>query len=194
MERRPRGRSLPADAMVLRERFLQVDPYRRVGAPCPAGRFCGITLLDVSTMKCQLHLSLFIHSRRHHEPSWRHKGSLPLALNRWLNGVSTPNKCSEAIPQFTRCTPGQHSGCLLDQRCISEATHVGKGTGKPPDIGNRCGPPRFCAPLDTLALGGHKCTTRTSSAERFLLWDQRHNQYGPGPPPDDLSPTHTRDP
>jgi hypothetical protein len=69
MERRPRGRSLPADAMVLRERFLQVDPYRRVGAPCPAGRFCGITLLDVSTMKCQIASQLFIHSRRHHEAS-----------------------------------------------------------------------------------------------------------------------------
>jgi hypothetical protein len=48
--------------------------------PCPAGRFCGITLLDVSVIKCQLHLSLFIHSRRHHEASWRHKGSSPLAL------------------------------------------------------------------------------------------------------------------
>jgi len=31
-------------------------------------------------MKRQLHLSLFIHSRGHHEASWRHPGSSPLAL------------------------------------------------------------------------------------------------------------------
>jgi FMN-dependent oxidoreductase (nitrilotriacetate monooxygenase family) len=31
-------------------------------------------------MKRQLHLNLFIHSRGHHEASWRHKGSSPLAL------------------------------------------------------------------------------------------------------------------
>src|SRR5215468_1979544 len=34
----------------------------------------------VSTMKRQLHLNLFIHSRGHHEASWRHPGSSPLAL------------------------------------------------------------------------------------------------------------------
>jgi FMN-dependent oxidoreductase (nitrilotriacetate monooxygenase family) len=31
-------------------------------------------------MKRQLHLNLFIHSRGHHEASWRHEGSSPLAL------------------------------------------------------------------------------------------------------------------
>jgi FMN-dependent oxidoreductase (nitrilotriacetate monooxygenase family) len=31
-------------------------------------------------MKRQLHLNLFIHSRGHHEASWRHPGSSPLAL------------------------------------------------------------------------------------------------------------------
>ena len=31
-------------------------------------------------MKRQLHLNLFVHSRGHHEASWRHKGSSPLAL------------------------------------------------------------------------------------------------------------------
>jgi FMN-dependent oxidoreductase (nitrilotriacetate monooxygenase family) len=31
-------------------------------------------------MKRQLHLNLFIHGRGHHEASWRHKGSSPLAL------------------------------------------------------------------------------------------------------------------
>ena len=31
-------------------------------------------------MKRQLHLNLFIHSRGHHEASWRHQGSSPLAL------------------------------------------------------------------------------------------------------------------
>src|SRR5258707_3076575 len=31
-------------------------------------------------MKQQLHLNLFIHSRGHHEASWRHPGSSPLAL------------------------------------------------------------------------------------------------------------------
>jgi len=31
-------------------------------------------------MKRQLHLNLFIHSRGHHEASWRHPASSPLAL------------------------------------------------------------------------------------------------------------------
>jgi hypothetical protein len=31
-------------------------------------------------MKRQLHLNLFIHSRGHHEASWRHRNSSPLAL------------------------------------------------------------------------------------------------------------------
>ena len=31
-------------------------------------------------MKRQLHLNLFIQSRGHHEASWRHAGSSPLAL------------------------------------------------------------------------------------------------------------------
>ena len=31
-------------------------------------------------MKRQLHLNLFIHSRGHHEASWRHRGSSPLPL------------------------------------------------------------------------------------------------------------------
>src|SRR5258708_8016239 len=34
----------------------------------------------VGAMKRQLHLNLFIHSRGHHEASWRHPGSSPLAL------------------------------------------------------------------------------------------------------------------
>src|ERR1700740_671833 len=33
-----------------------------------------------STMKRQLHLNLFIHGRGHHEASWRHPASSPLAL------------------------------------------------------------------------------------------------------------------
>jgi alkanesulfonate monooxygenase SsuD/methylene tetrahydromethanopterin reductase-like flavin-dependent oxidoreductase (luciferase family) len=35
---------------------------------------------QVRAMKRQLHLNLFIHSRRHHEASWRHPASSPLAL------------------------------------------------------------------------------------------------------------------
>jgi alkanesulfonate monooxygenase SsuD/methylene tetrahydromethanopterin reductase-like flavin-dependent oxidoreductase (luciferase family) len=31
-------------------------------------------------VKRQLHLNLFIHSRGHHEASWRHPASSPLAL------------------------------------------------------------------------------------------------------------------
>src|SRR5918998_4440690 len=31
-------------------------------------------------MKRELHLNLFIHSRGHHEASWRHPSSSPLAL------------------------------------------------------------------------------------------------------------------
>src|SRR5258705_8415601 len=31
-------------------------------------------------MKRQLHLNLFIHSRGHHEASWRHPATSPLAL------------------------------------------------------------------------------------------------------------------
>src|ERR1700730_2818227 len=34
----------------------------------------------VGAMKRQLHLNLFIHSRGHHEASWRHPASSPLAL------------------------------------------------------------------------------------------------------------------
>ena len=34
----------------------------------------------VGVMKRQLHLNLFIHSRGHHEASWRHPASSPLAL------------------------------------------------------------------------------------------------------------------
>ena len=32
-------------------------------------------------MKRQLHLNLFIHSRGHHEASWRHPASSPLSLS-----------------------------------------------------------------------------------------------------------------
>src|ERR1700756_665505 len=35
---------------------------------------------QMSAMKRQLHLNLFIHSRGHHEASWRHPASSPLAL------------------------------------------------------------------------------------------------------------------
>src|SRR2546425_3838485 len=34
----------------------------------------------LSAMKRQLHLNLFIHSRGHHEASWRHPASSPLPL------------------------------------------------------------------------------------------------------------------
>src|SRR5438105_13879572 len=34
----------------------------------------------MGAMKRQLHLNLFIHSRGHHEASWRHPASSPLAL------------------------------------------------------------------------------------------------------------------
>src|SRR5260221_14600961 len=34
----------------------------------------------VGAMKRQLHLNLFIHSRGHHEASWRHPAASPLAL------------------------------------------------------------------------------------------------------------------
>src|SRR5260370_5507167 len=34
----------------------------------------------MDAMKRQLHLNLFIHSRGHHEASWRHPASSPLAL------------------------------------------------------------------------------------------------------------------
>jgi FMN-dependent oxidoreductase (nitrilotriacetate monooxygenase family) len=37
-------------------------------------------LPEESTVKGQLHLNLFIHSRGHHEASWRHPASSPLAL------------------------------------------------------------------------------------------------------------------
>jgi hypothetical protein len=83
MSRRPRGRSLPADAMDGSARaILQVELISPSGgaALCPADRFCGIRLLDGIDDEPQLHLSLFIHSGGHHEASWRHKGSSPLAL------------------------------------------------------------------------------------------------------------------
>src|SRR5260370_7817887 len=35
---------------------------------------------QMGAMKRQLHLNLFIHSRGHHEASWRHPASSPLAL------------------------------------------------------------------------------------------------------------------
>ena len=35
---------------------------------------------DIGVMKRQLHLNLFIHSRGHHEASWRHPASSPLPL------------------------------------------------------------------------------------------------------------------
>src|SRR5213083_1971359 len=34
----------------------------------------------MGAMKRQLHLNLFIHSRGHHEASWRHPAASPLAL------------------------------------------------------------------------------------------------------------------
>ena len=34
----------------------------------------------MGVVKRQLHLNLFIHSRGHHEASWRHPASSPLAL------------------------------------------------------------------------------------------------------------------
>jgi hypothetical protein len=47
---------------------------------CPADRFCGIPLLEGIDDERQLHLNLFMHSRGHHEASWRQKGSSPRAL------------------------------------------------------------------------------------------------------------------
>src|SRR3984893_7049683 len=38
------------------------------------------SLSKMSVMKRQLHLNLFIHGRGHHEASWRHPASSPLAL------------------------------------------------------------------------------------------------------------------
>src|SRR5262249_7497028 len=53
--------------------------YVLVRAPCyPAGD--GNPAREGGDMKRQLHLNLFIHSRGHHEASWRHPMSSPLAL------------------------------------------------------------------------------------------------------------------
>jgi alkanesulfonate monooxygenase SsuD/methylene tetrahydromethanopterin reductase-like flavin-dependent oxidoreductase (luciferase family) len=43
-------------------------------------------------MKRQLHLNLFIHSRGHHEASWRQRGSSPLPLTdiRYYQDVAQP--------------------------------------------------------------------------------------------------------
>ncbi len=47
-------------------------------------------------MKRQLHLNLFIHSRGHHEASWRHPASSPLALTdiRYYQDLAFPEPSS----------------------------------------------------------------------------------------------------
>src|SRR5215472_18860432 len=56
-----------------------IEPVRRVD--CPGKMICADLWAVASwIMKRQLHLNLFIHSRGHHEASWRHPASSPLSL------------------------------------------------------------------------------------------------------------------
>src|SRR5262245_46337168 len=55
------------------------EPHVTRGRPCyPAAG--GNPACEDGHMKRQLHLNLFIHSRGHHEASWRHPLASPLAL------------------------------------------------------------------------------------------------------------------
>src|SRR5207248_9660500 len=66
--------SSPASARRRRARWRRSK--RRHGDAFETGRQTGKT----GAMKRQLHLNLFMHSRGHHEASWRHPDSSPLPL------------------------------------------------------------------------------------------------------------------
>src|SRR5947209_8595155 len=72
--RRRKPISSPASARRRRARWRRSK--RRHGDAFETGRQTGKT----GAMKRQLHLNLFMHSRGHHEASWRHPDASPLAL------------------------------------------------------------------------------------------------------------------
>src|SRR5947209_2461477 len=72
--RRRKPISSPASARRRRARWRRSK--RRHGDAFETGRQTGKT----GAMKRQLHLNLFMHSRGHHEASWRHPDSSPLPL------------------------------------------------------------------------------------------------------------------
>src|SRR6202035_4828416 len=79
------GRSAAVDdARAIRQAHRR--RYREMGQGYPLGQYQGGVIqrtrakVRMDAVKRQLHLNLFIHGRGHHEASWRHPASSPLAL------------------------------------------------------------------------------------------------------------------
>src|SRR4029453_13111095 len=77
------------DAGIGRAQADSDDPPPMPRPPFPRGWGVG-TPARTAPMKRQLHLNLFIHSRGHHEASWRHRGSslLPLTDIRYYQDLA----------------------------------------------------------------------------------------------------------
>src|SRR6202035_2817865 len=79
------GRSAAVhDARAIRQAHRR--RHREMGQGYPLGQYQGGVIqrtrakVRMDAVKRQLHLNLFIHGRGHHEASWRHPASSPLAL------------------------------------------------------------------------------------------------------------------
>jgi alkanesulfonate monooxygenase SsuD/methylene tetrahydromethanopterin reductase-like flavin-dependent oxidoreductase (luciferase family) len=80
----------------------------------------------MGAMKRQLHLNLFIHSRGHHEASWRHPASSPLAL--------TDIRYYQDLAQ-------RAEAALFDAIFIADQLALGEDAGQPHASGSSPSPP-----------------------------------------------------
>src|SRR3546814_19108452 len=100
-------------------------------------------MTGIRAMTRQLHLNLFIHSRGHHEASWRHPAASPLALTdiRYYQDLAQRAEAAAFASIF-----------LADQLALGEAGAQADGTWL--EIGSaRCGE-RVCKYVEIRGGGG----------------------------------------
>ncbi len=92
----------------------------------------------MSAMKRQLHLNLFIHSRGHHEASWRHPASSPLALTdiRYYQDLAQRAEAAKFDSDFRSRPPRARI------RRSSGATHLARARHYPCCLGDGNEPDR----------------------------------------------------
>ena len=82
-------------------------------------------------MKRQLHLNLFIHSRGHHEASWRHPASSPLPLTdiRYYQDLAQRGRGGAVRFDLSRRPAGARRGCGAGAAHLARTDHRAGGAG-----------------------------------------------------------------
>jgi len=109
-------------------------------------------------MKRQLHLNLFFHSRGHHEASWRHPASSPLALTDIRYYHQDLAQRAEAA-KFD-------SIFLADQLALGDVAQAARTLLEPVSV--------LAALAVSIGRIGMIATASTTYTERFRLWNANY--------------------